>query len=88
MIFDDLLERIRWRSRSIAWTAIRGGRGHESATPRGRVSHHALPDGRVLALVNVQAMLTDLPSTGFDDQLDALVDALRKGELARSVIVF
>lgn len=40
------------------------------------VSHHALPDGRVLALVNVHAMLTDLPSTGFDDQLDVLVAAV------------
>jgi len=34
MIFDDLLERIRRRSRSVARTGIRGGRGHESGRRR------------------------------------------------------
>lgn len=46
------------------------------ATPKSAlISRHTLPGGASLLLVNLHAMLTDVPHTGFTDQLDELVQA-------------
>ena len=39
------------------------------------ISRHVLRNGQTLLLVNLHAMLTDVPATGFSDQLDELVQA-------------
>jgi endonuclease/exonuclease/phosphatase (EEP) superfamily protein YafD len=44
------------------------------------VSQHSLRNGQTLMLVNLHAMLTDVPASGFTDQLDQLVETCKDHE--------